>query len=312
MLKHAQKYQPKLIPNKRIMDRRGIERPIWLLILLAFLLIIGHISMLFAAAHNDSRALQILSYFLLVPSIVIMVFLLVFNWFKNVKYFITFEEITKSDLDRFFEKINRDKFTERGLEWCTAQLGHFWIELRIKNPITDEPEEEARKNNGFVQSLNVTNNKEDLNRKESEENRLISEEDEEQESDRQNIKNKRSDISGVSEHICKDPHWNHTKWGKIPPKNSAPLKLVAESVSSEEEEAKEPSMESNNNDVFEIFEDGKDFENLKKSKSGESVSQQSDENENSRQEINKHEEHMKLESMKNDGFDFENLDYLEE
>ena len=310
MLKRELKYQPKLTPNKRMMDRKGVERPTWLLILLGFLLIIGHISMLFAAAHNNSQTLQILSYILLVPSVIMMFILMVYNWIKNVKYFITFEEITKSDLDSYFDKINREKFIQKGLEWCTAQLGHFWIELRIKNPITDEPEEDARKDNGFVQGLNESNANENLNRKESEENRLISEEDEEQEDDSQNNKNKRSDISGLSEHICKDPKWNHAKCGKIPAIGT-PLKLVAESVSSEEDEAKEPSAESNNNDVFEIFEDGKEFENFKKSKSSEEESQRSKNDNSSKHENKKYDENMKMESMKNDGFDFENLDYLE-
>ena len=124
-----------------------------------------------------------------------------------------------------------------------------------------------------MSGLNESNMKENLDRKESEENRLISEEDEDQEDDQQNNKNKRLDISGISDHICKDPLWNHTKWGKVSAIGNTPLDLVAESVSSDEDDAKEPSVDSNINDVFEIFEDGKDFENFKRSKSGENESQ---------------------------------------
>jgi len=63
-----------------------------------------------------------------------MICLLFSNWIKDVKYFVTFEEITKSNLDAYFEKINKEKFIAKGLEWRSAQLGHFWIELQIKDP----------------------------------------------------------------------------------------------------------------------------------------------------------------------------------
>lgn len=118
------------------------------------------------------------------------------NWFKNVKYFVTFEEITKADLDTYFDRINKDKFIGRGLEWCTAQLGHFWIELRIKNPNTKvslvEKTEQVRK----LTNKSVSSKHSELERQESEENRLV----DENEDIIEKISEKRSEISGLSEH----------------------------------------------------------------------------------------------------------------
>ena len=35
-------------------------------------------------------------------------------------------------MNAFFKKTNRDPvYKEPGIEWATAQLGHFWIECRI-------------------------------------------------------------------------------------------------------------------------------------------------------------------------------------
>lgn len=140
--KREQKFQLRLTQNKRIMDKQGISRPISLLIGLSFLLLAGHLSVLLAAAQKENEMLQGLSYILLVPSVIIVTTLMITNWYKTVKYFVTFEEITKADLDTYFLKINKEKHFANGLEWSTAQLGHFWIELRIKNPNIEEPAEE--------------------------------------------------------------------------------------------------------------------------------------------------------------------------
>ena len=90
------------------------------------------------------------------------------NWRKNVKYFVTFEEITKNDLDAFFEKVNAEKFKAKGLEWATAQLGHFWIELRISGggpTYSSQPKPKQ----AFVE------NSSKVERQLSEENRLVDE-----------------------------------------------------------------------------------------------------------------------------------------
>lgn len=121
------------------------------------------------AADADSQVLHFLSYSLLVPSMIIIVVMLVSNWMKNVRYFITFEEITKNELDIFFKKINREKFFEKKLEWRTAQLGHFWIELRIEGA-----DNISVKENAFILAdPKISERGEGLERQISEENRLV-------------------------------------------------------------------------------------------------------------------------------------------
>lgn len=117
------------------------------------------------------------------------------NWFKNVKYFVTFEEITKADLDSYFDRINKEKYTGRGLEWCTAQLGHFWIELRIKNPNTKVSIVEKNEHVKKLTNKSVSSKQSELERQESEENRLV----DENEDIIEKISEKRSEISGLSD-----------------------------------------------------------------------------------------------------------------
>jgi hypothetical protein len=85
--------------------------------MLASLLALGYVLILITAADLEVEILHYLSYIFIIPAIISMVILMITNWRKNEKYFITFEEITKNDLDSYFEKINREKFKSKGLEW---------------------------------------------------------------------------------------------------------------------------------------------------------------------------------------------------
>ena len=83
-----------------------------------------------------------------------------------------------------------------GLEWCTAQLGHFWIELRIKSPHRGS----NQKKNAFIKTnKEKSNESEEIERQESEENRLVDYKNEEVELI-DKISEKRSEISGLSSH----------------------------------------------------------------------------------------------------------------
>jgi len=141
------------------MDRSGIGKMnstlMWLWVLLTF----GFIILMLAAANAKSYLLLTLGVSLLIPSLIIMPILMIKNWLMDIKYFVTFEEITKADLDNFFRQINNDKFTEKGLEWWTAQLGHFWIELRIKNSVKTKVNFEKKKENGFMHTNNFNSEK---------------------------------------------------------------------------------------------------------------------------------------------------------
>jgi hypothetical protein len=85
--------------------------------MLSSLLALGYVLILITAADLEVEILHYLSYIFIIPAIISMVILMITNWHKNEKYFITFEEITKNDLDSYFEKINREKFKSKGLEW---------------------------------------------------------------------------------------------------------------------------------------------------------------------------------------------------
>jgi hypothetical protein len=85
--------------------------------MLSSLLALGYVLILITAADLEVEILHYLSYIFIIPAIISMVILMITNWRKNEKYFITFEEITKNDLDSYFEKINREKFKSKGLEW---------------------------------------------------------------------------------------------------------------------------------------------------------------------------------------------------
>lgn len=144
------------------------------------------------------------------------------NWRKTIKIFKTFEEITKADLDFFFDKINNEKYLKQGVEWCTPQLGHFWIELRIKTPLSQAVpakniEKIATKNFGIFQ------------RQESEENRLYGD-NEEDERD-----NKKSEHSEIMERISE-----YSKKSKPVGLKEKSKKLLAESISEYNEEDHTP------------------------------------------------------------------------
>jgi membrane glycosyltransferase len=120
------------------------------------------------SADADSQVLHFLSYALIVPSMIIMVVMLIMNWMKNVKYFVTFEEIAKSELDLFFRRINKENSFKNKLEWRTAQLGHFWIELRI-----EAADRSAEENAFILADPKIRQRREELERQVSEENRLV-------------------------------------------------------------------------------------------------------------------------------------------
>lgn len=187
------------------MDKKGIGKPIGCTIALSSLGMVGHIILMLAAGDAESELLHFLSYILLIPSLIAMVTVMIANWIKTQNYFITFEEITKNYLDSYFDKVNREKYSARGLEWATAQLGHFWIELRVKLPNTAAPEGDISKENAFIHNdaYKAKAKNEDFERAVSIENPLESQYENEGDEMIKKDTNKRSEISGLSGD-CKD------------------------------------------------------------------------------------------------------------
>jgi hypothetical protein len=117
VVENAARLSAKAYSKKRIMDKRGISKNNWGIMMLSSLLTLGYVLILITAADLEVEILHYLSYIFIIPAIISMFILMVTNWHRNEKYFITFEEITKNDLDSYFEKINKEKFKAKGLEW---------------------------------------------------------------------------------------------------------------------------------------------------------------------------------------------------
>lgn len=244
------KIAAKAYSTKRVMDKKGIGKFIGGIIALSGLMTLAHVMLMLAAADAESDLLHYLSYLLLAPSFIAMVVLTFKNWFKNVKTFITFEEITKNNLDIYFEKINREKFLEKGLEWSAAQLGHFWIELRIKHP----------RQEAFVQDLPVTKKSQaNFQRQESEENRLMDYNDEPE----QKLSSRRSDLSELSNQI-KNSNRQSVSQSRF--RKSHDSRIEAESISDDDHNqlAHDEVSHVTKTEAFHLYEDEKELEKFKK------------------------------------------------
>eukprot|EP00344_Euplotes_crassus_P006305 CAMPEP_0197014440 /NCGR_PEP_ID=MMETSP1380-20130617/70347_1 /TAXON_ID=5936 /ORGANISM="Euplotes crassus, Strain CT5" /LENGTH=190 /DNA_ID=CAMNT_0042439501 /DNA_START=453 /DNA_END=1026 /DNA_ORIENTATION=- len=170
---------------------------------------------------------------------------------NNVRTFITFEEITKQGLDSYFSKINLENFIERGLEWKTAQLGHFWIELRIKNPISQRNDNWVANRNERDSNLNSP-----FERRISEENRLVDFREEGEMIEK--ISEKQSEVSVPSSNEHKEG--NHSK-GSVNERPGSKNMFLDESVSEENELNKDASDNRAEPEAFELVEDQKELEN---------------------------------------------------
>jgi len=54
----------------------------------------------------------------------------IMNYMIGGYIFKSYEELVKRTLDKYLDKLNKDKFHDRGLEWYVTP-NHFWMELRV-------------------------------------------------------------------------------------------------------------------------------------------------------------------------------------
>lgn len=238
---------------------------------------------------------------MLLPSLVIMSIIMVLNWIKNVRSFVTFEEITKEGLDNFFTKINNETYTGRGLEWRTAQLGHFWIELRVKNP-----NKQPKVNNHVRNKSNAGDV--DFDRMGSEENRLVDYRDEFEQIQR--ISEKQSEVS-VPPSSSRKPH-EVLKDDKSDSKPPSRNNFLNDSISDASESRHNASENRVEPEAFQILEDEKELENYKASHSSRRPKQATEHNhtEINKTPIEEFEKPDQVPSQKNDGFGLEDLDLM--
>ena len=62
------------------------------------------------AAFYESLVVILLSNALIIPAFIIMCCITIYNWRKSNEVYPTFEEITKVDLEKYFEKVNSTYF----------------------------------------------------------------------------------------------------------------------------------------------------------------------------------------------------------
>lgn len=139
----------------------------------------------------------------------------------------------------------------------TAQLGHFWIELRVKNPSNHGGK---KLDDAFIKS-ELKNNDEDekFDRQVSEENRLVDYNDE---SHLVEKPDKYSDNSDKSSDHVKESSFSQN--GQLL-KQITKQKDLTESVSNDESDHKtsQDQVQSVSDEVFRLLEDEKELENYK-------------------------------------------------
>jgi hypothetical protein len=83
-----------------------------------------------APDYKNNLVYDVVQYSCLSASIFTMIGITIFNYILGGYIFKSFETLVKQTLDKFLEKLNKDIFLARGLEWYVVP-NHYWIELRI-------------------------------------------------------------------------------------------------------------------------------------------------------------------------------------
>jgi hypothetical protein len=149
------KIAAKAYSKKRIIDQKGISN--WIqfsMYLSGFLSVIYCVAMLFAAKY-ENKYLLLGSNVLIIPAFFMMIWITILNWRKSSEVYPTFEEITKVDLESYFNVLNERTYNKIGINWGIAQLGHFWIECQItknKRVLEEVPIEEEIEDNSIEES----------------------------------------------------------------------------------------------------------------------------------------------------------------
>lgn len=138
----ASKLASKCYAKKKILDRRGVDPKMKMVLTIATLMAISSLWTIYESFCNvDNENLAIVSHVLISVSLVSVFISLIVNWRTKVVAPITFNQMVKNDLDEFFGAINFDS-KRKGIEWATLD-GHYWLELRITPSIKKNSQEEG-------------------------------------------------------------------------------------------------------------------------------------------------------------------------
>lgn len=177
------------------------------------------------------------------------------------------------------------------LNRSTAQLGHFWIELRIKNPHNPV---RANKDNGFIKSESKNMDEDNYDRQNSEENRLVDYNDDYNQVEK--ISEKPSDLSNESSEKCNDSNCSHNECGKRQFTGRKPLSQSRSNVDNENNQSNE-NAENDEDDVY-------NFDAF-------SLNQKEQAGADAQPEKEYAKDNNKWESNKLDGFELDDLDLIE-
>jgi len=105
----ASKMASKCYAKKKILDRRGVDPMMKMVLTIATLMGITSLYTIYQSFINvDNQALIIVSHVLISVSLLSVFISLVVNWKTKVVAPITFNQMVKEDLDQFFATINED------------------------------------------------------------------------------------------------------------------------------------------------------------------------------------------------------------
>ena len=82
----------------------------------------------YAPDNKNNFTYDVIQYSCLAAAITLMILVTIFNYIRGGYLFKSYEQMVKKGLDKYFEKINREVYFPRGLQWYYAM---YWIELRI-------------------------------------------------------------------------------------------------------------------------------------------------------------------------------------
>ena len=130
----ASKIAAKCYAKKKILDKRGVDPTMKLVLTLATLMAIASLITIYQSFNSsDDRLLLYVSHVLISVSLLSVFIALIVNWKAKVLPPITFNQMVKKDLDDFFCTIN-EVSSKKGIEWSTID-GHYWLELKINEKV---------------------------------------------------------------------------------------------------------------------------------------------------------------------------------
>ena len=99
-------------------------------LLSAILLVVYFVFAWLAPDYKGNIVFDVIQYSCLASAITIMTIVTIWNYIIGSYVFKSYEELVKKRINKYLDKLNKEKYLSRGLEWY-AVPNHYWMELRI-------------------------------------------------------------------------------------------------------------------------------------------------------------------------------------